>query len=246
MDIVRFQSLPSTNDEAMRLAREGAPAGTCVVAEEQTSGRGRAGHSWVSPPGVALYFTVVLRPCVAPEELSFATLACGVAVAEAIRASTALSAGLKWPNDVLVGLRKCAGILCEAELGGPGGAFVAAGVGINVNTPPDALPPRPIFPASSLAAEAGRPFDREALLATCLDRIAVWSSRLDAPGGAAAVAGRFGALDALRGRRLRAALPDGTAVSGENLGIDASGALLLGTPAGSVPVLAGSVLLEDA
>ena len=69
MTIHRFQTLPSTNDEAMRLAREGAPAGQCVVADEQTAGRGRAGHSWTSPPGVALYFSVILRPRVAPERL---------------------------------------------------------------------------------------------------------------------------------------------------------------------------------
>ena len=244
MTIHRFQTLPSTNDEAMRRAREGAPAGTCVVADEQTAGRGRAGHSWTSPPGVALYFSVVLRPHVAPERLPLATLACGVAVADAIRASTGLDAGLKWPNDVLVGLRKCAGILCEAELGGPGGAFVVAGVGINVNTPAAALPLRPIFPATSLAAEAGRALDREALLAACLERIAAETALLEGPGGAEAVAARFAARDALRGRHLRAELPDGTSVEGENLGVDSAGALLLSGPAGPVHVLAGSVFLS--
>lgn len=242
--ILRFRTLPSTNDEAMRLARAGAPAGTCVVAEEQTAGRGRAGHSWASPPGVALYFSVVLRPRVAPEALPLATLACGVAVAEAIRAATGLEAGLKWPNDVLVGLRKCAGILCEAELGASGGAAVVAGVGINVNTPVAALPPRPIFPATSLAAEAGRPLDREALLSECLGRIAAGTARLEGPGGAEAVAARFNALDALRGRRLRAELPDGSVLEGENLGADPSGALRLRGPSGPVPVLAGSVFLS--
>lgn len=239
----RFAALPSTNDEALRLARAGAPAGECVVADGQTAGRGRGGHAWSSPPGVALYFSVVLRPRVAPDRLPLATLACGVAVAEAIRAATGLPAGLKWPNDVLVGLRKCTGILCEAESGGPGGAFVVAGVGINVNTPAAALPPRPLFPATSLAAEAGRAFDRGALLAECLARIAAEIARLEAPGGAEAVAARFSALDALRGRRLRAELPDGTALDGENLGIDPSGALLLAGPSGPVPVLAGSIRL---
>lgn len=229
----------------MRLAREGALAGECVVAEEQTAGRGRAGHSWASPPGTGLYFSVVLRPRVAPERLPLATLACGVAVADAIRAATGLDAGLKWPNDVLVGLRKCAGILCEAELGGPGGAFVVAGVGVNVNTPADALPTRPLFPATSLAVEAGRSFDRETLLVACLDRIAAETALLENPEGAEVVAARFAARDALRGRRLRAELPDDTFIAGENLGVDASGALLLGTPAGRVPVLAGSVFPAD-
>ena len=186
---------------------------------------------------------MVLRPRVAPDRLPLATLACGVAVADAIRAATGLDAGLKWPNDVLVGLRKCAGILCEAELGGAGGAFVVAGVGINANTPASALPPRPAFPATSLAIEAGRTFDREALLAACLERVAAETALLESPEGAKAVAARFAARDALRGRRLRAELPDGTSVAGENLGVDSSGALILSGPAGPVPVLAGSVFL---
>lgn len=245
MTVHRFQTLPSTNDEAMRLAREGAPAGECVVAEEQTAGRGRAGHAWSSPPGTGLYFSVVLRPRVEPDRLPLATLACGVAVADAIRAATGLDAGLKWPNDVLVGLRKCAGILCEAETGGPGGAFVVAGVGINANTPASALPPRLAFPATSLAVEAGRTFDRDALLAECLARIAAEIARLEAPGGAEDIAARFSALDALRVRRLRAELPDGTSVSGENLGVDSSGALLLSGPSGPIPVLAASIFLSE-
>ena len=228
----------------MRLAREGAPAGECVVAEEQTAGRGRAGHAWASPPGTGLYFSVVLRPRVAPDRLPLATLACGVAVADAICAATGLDAGLKWPNDVLVGLRKCAGILCEAELGGAGGTFAVAGVGINVNTPAGSLPPRPAFPATSLAVEAGRTFDREALLAACRERIAAETALLESPEGAEAVAARFAARDALRGRRLRAELPDGTSVAGENLGVDSSGALLLSGPVGPIPVLAGSVFLS--
>lgn len=242
--IRRYAVLSSTNDEAMRIARGGAPAGECVVAEEQTAGRGRSGHRWTSPPGSGLYFSVVLRPDLDPGRLPLATLACGVAVADAIRAETGLAAGLKWPNDVLVGLRKCAGILCEAELGGPGGTFAVAGVGINVGTPPEALPPRPLFPATSLAAEAGRPFGREALLAACLSRIAAETALLEGPGGAEAVVARFNGRDALRGLRLRAELPDGTAVEGENLGVAPSGALLLGGPAGAVPVLAGSVFLR--
>ena len=239
----RFDVLPSTNDEAARLAREGAPAGEAVVADAQTAGRGRAGHPWASPPGVALHFSVVLRPRVAPEALPLATLACGAAVADAIRAETGLEAGLKWPNDVLVGLRKCAGILCEAELGGPAGAFVVAGVGINVNTPAGDLPPRPMFPATSLATEAGRTLDREAILAACLARIADGIALLERPGGAEAVAARFSARDALRGRRLRVELPDGSTLVGESLGVASDGALRLATASGPVPVLAGSVFL---
>jgi len=241
--IHRFSTLPSTNDEALRLAREGAPAGTAVVADAQTAGRGRAGHGWSSPPGVALYFSVVLRPRLDPERLPLATLACGVAVAEAVRAETGLAVGLKWPNDVLVNGRKCAGILCEAELGGAEGPAVVAGIGINVNTPVDALPPRPIFPATSLAAEAGRTFDRDALLAACLARLAEEVAVLEGPDGAAATASRFNERDALRGARLRAAMPDGSEVVGKNLGVDERGVLFLETAGGPHEIVAGSLSL---
>ncbi|MBR1837246.1 MAG: biotin--[Kiritimatiellae bacterium] len=240
--IVRFGTTGSTNDEALRLAAAGAPAGTTVVAECQTAGRGRGGHGWESPPGVALYFSILERPRVSVERLPLATLACGVGVARAVRAQTGLAAGLKWPNDLLVAGRKCAGILCEA---GDGGAVVC-GIGINVNTPREALPARPIFPASSLAAEAGRQFDREALLMACVEAVDAAVARLEEQDGAAATVAAFAELDALRGRRLAVDLPDGTRAEGENLGPAPSGALTLLGADGPFEVLAGSVSLAGA
>ena len=240
----RFPLLPSTNDEALRLAREGAPALDAVVADAQTAGRGRAGHDWASPPGVALYFSVILRPRLDAAALPLVTLACGLGVAGAVRSATGLDARLKWPNDVLVNGRKCAGILCEGD-SGPDGPVVVAGVGLNVNTPASALPERPIFPATSLLLEAGAPQDREALLAACLDGIARQCARLEEPDGPAAVVARFNERDALRGRRVRVALPDGTVACGAALGCAPSGALLLDAPEGPREILAGSVALDD-
>lgn len=238
MAIHRFDSVSSTNDVALRLARGGAPAGECVVADAQSAGRGRGGHSWSSPPGKGLLFSVVLRPNWPPETLPLATIACGIAVATGIRDETGLETGLKWPNDILVGGCKCAGILCEAETDTSGGAFVVAGVGINVNTPPEALPPRPIFPATSLAAQAGAEFDRERILMACLSRITAEISSDEPPGR---LADRFNGMDALRGRRLAAALPDGTVLTGLNLGIDGTGSLRLETPTGVATVIAASI-----
>jgi len=233
--IHRFAVLPSTNDEALRLAAAGAPAGTAVVADAQTAGRGRAGHAWASPPGVALYLSIVLRPRLPLERLPLATLACGIAVAEAVRAETGLPAGLKWPNDVLVRDRKCAGLLCE---GAP--PAVVAGIGVNVNTPAEALPVRPIFPATSLLLETGAPQDREALLAAILDGVARWIARLEAPDGPDAVVARFNALDALRGRAVAVDLPDGTVARGTAHGCAPSGALLL-SPSPAPPFAPGDV-----
>ena len=240
-DIVRLAETDSTNARVLALARAGAPAWTAVVADSQTAGRGRCGRAWTSPPGVALYFSVLLRPALAPDALPLLTLAAGVAVADAVRAETGLPAGLKWPNDLLVRGRKAAGILCEAETGPDGAAAVAVGIGINVNTPPALLPPRPVFPATSLAAEAGRAFDREALLLSCLAALRRAVARLEAPDGAAATVARFNGLDALRGAALEVSLPDGTVARGVGRGAAPSGALLLDTPAGPREIFAGSV-----
>ena len=243
--LVRLGETDSTNERCLALARTGAPAWTAVVADSQTAGRGRGGRAWASPPGVALYFSVLLRPALAPDALPLATLAAGIAVAEAVRARTGLPAGLKWPNDLLVDGRKAAGILCEAEAAG-GSTAVAVGVGINVNTPPDRLPPRPAFPATSLAAEAGRTFDREALLQDCLAALRRAVARLEGPDGPTATVARFNELDALRGAAIEVALPDGAVARGIGRGAAPSGALLLETATGPQEILAGSVSLAAA
>lgn len=241
----RLGSTTSTNDDAMRLAREGAPDGTCVVAETQTAGRGRAGHSWASPPGVSLYFSIVLRPALEPDSLALATIATGVAVASAIRETTGLDARIKWPNDVLVSGRKCAGLLCEADVAAADGPVIVAGIGINVNGTASSLPHRPIFPATTLASEAGRPFDRDCILSSCRLAVARWTRVLEAPGGRDAVLRSLESLDDIRGRAVCVALPSGQALSGVAAGIDEGGRLLVSTAAGAdpVPVVAGSVSL---
>jgi BirA family biotin operon repressor/biotin-[acetyl-CoA-carboxylase] ligase len=155
--------LRSTMDLAAREAREGAPHGTLVLAEEQTAGRGRRGRSFYSPAGQNLYFTLVLRcPVEVHRRLP---LIVPLAVCTAIQAE-APTARIKWPNDIWIGDRKVAGMLIDAELS-PSGAVALPGIGINVNADPTVIPElRDI--ATSLARELGRPVEREALLArTC-------------------------------------------------------------------------------
>ena len=122
------QSLPSTMDAASALAHDGAPHGVVVVADEQTSGRGRRGTTWASPPGAGLYFSFVARPDQASmQSLPLLTLAAGVAVREGIAVATGLAADLKWPNDLIVGRRKLAGILAEGvAIGTPDQAVISA------------------------------------------------------------------------------------------------------------------------
>ncbi len=242
--LIRLETCASTNTELLRLAESGAEAFTTVVARYQSAGRGRAGHSWTAPAGAALLFSTLLRPRVTVGTLPLASLAVGIALCEAVRKETGLPAGLKWPNDLLVHGRKCAGILCEGvPPRGDEPPAVVAGVGVNLSIPREALPERPIFPATSLSLEGVSVPDADRLLEEILDALRRWIAALECPDGAAAVVACFGELDALRGLRLRAELPGGASVVGTDSGITPEGALRLDTGAGWKDVFAGSLSL---
>jgi BirA family transcriptional regulator, biotin operon repressor / biotin---[acetyl-CoA-carboxylase] ligase len=165
----------STNNAAMALAQDGAPDGTVVVADTQTSGRGRLGRQWYSPPGKNLYCSIILRRAMPSDQvsrwLSWVPLLSAVAVARAIQVISGLRPSLKWPNDILMEQRKVGGLLCESSGTGTPNAFVIVGIGLNVNMWRDAFPADLRDLATSLAAEAGRPFDRAVLLATLLSEL---------------------------------------------------------------------------
>jgi BirA family biotin operon repressor/biotin-[acetyl-CoA-carboxylase] ligase len=177
-----FDACPSTNAEAAAWAREGAPEGALVIAEHQTAGRGRLGRTWDDAPGQNLLFSLVLRPSLPPHRLGLITLAGGVAVAEAVAEWTApVAPRIKWPNDVLLGGRKCCGMLLESSLGADG--FVVLGIGLNVNQ--DVFPPPLEERATSLRLETGRLIPRVALLTAVLARLEHWTARLAAGADAA-------------------------------------------------------------
>lgn len=230
------------------MAEAGAEANTTLVTRYQTAGRGRAGHTWQAPAGSSLLFSTLLCPQISLERVPWVTLCVGLGVCEGIAQETGLRVGLKWPNDVLVRNRKCAGILCEGlpPKGGESCARIVAGVGINLTTPRECLPERPIFPATSLALEGGCVGDARTLLECLLDRIQEWVHCLEQEDGPARIAARFEEMDALRGKRLRVTLPNGTEISGTEEGISEEGFLRLQTPDGPYEVLAGSVSLDDA
>lgn len=168
-----IEKTASTNDVAARLAELGAEEGTTVVAEMQTAGRGRHGRAWFSPPGAGLYVSVIIRPASGAVDnanpAGLLTLAAGVAVAEAVHAVTGLPAEIKWPNDVLVGGRKLAGILAEAVAQAGALQFVVLGFGINLHRAP--YPPELVRRVTSLEAETSRPPDRALVLAEILASI---------------------------------------------------------------------------
>ena len=180
----------STNDVASHLAELGAEEGTTVIAEAQTSGRGRHGRTWFSPAGAGLYVSVILRlandhPLSGNENpVALLTLASGVGIAEGVRAATGLPTEIKWPNDVMVGSRKLAGILAEAAVHRGVLQFIVLGFGVNLQaiTYPADLASR----ATSIEAESGRPADRAMILAEILAAVSERYSDLRA--------GRFDAI----------------------------------------------------
>jgi BirA family biotin operon repressor/biotin-[acetyl-CoA-carboxylase] ligase len=221
-----FTSVGSTNDVALALCGTGHHEGAVVVSDAQTSGRGRRGRAWFSPPASGLYVSVVLAPArstVAPDRaMALLTLAAGVALAEAVERATGLAPDIKWPNDLLIGPRKLAGILAE----GAGGDSIVLGYGINVG--PMAYPPELAARATSLETELGRPIDRAHLFSETLARLAVRYDDL--------LAGRFDAI--LEAWRRRAPSSSGARVAGDTpagrpsgmtAGIDERGALLVRT-----------------
>jgi BirA family transcriptional regulator, biotin operon repressor / biotin---[acetyl-CoA-carboxylase] ligase len=216
-----FPSLDTTMREAARLGASGAPAGTIVTADEQTAGRGRHGHAWHSEPESGLYMTVILRPA---ETVPILTLAAGLGVREAIETPC----DLRWPNDVLIGGLKCAGILLTLEAGA-----VLAGIGVNVNQ--TSFPDELAGLATSLRIATGRPHSREKILV----RIANALDSHAALGKEEILRAFAQASSYVSGRRVAV---ESTGSSGTTAGLDENGFLLLRTDGGRVErVIAGGV-----
>jgi BirA family biotin operon repressor/biotin-[acetyl-CoA-carboxylase] ligase len=247
----------STNSDLLAEARAGAAEGLVLVAETQTAGRGRLGRPWVTPPRAALTFSVLLRPAgVPPPLLGWVPLLAGTATAAAVRTVTGVPARLKWPNDVLAGTSKLAGILAESWAGA-----VVVGVGINVSQHRAELP---VPGATSLLVEtmAGRPAaaprgsvpvppragapDHGALLAAVLDGLArrytAWRDQ-DSPGdaGASGLRAEYLHLCATLGRCVTVTLPGGDTIAGTASGVDPAGRLEVLTAHGTIAVSAGDV-----
>ncbi|WP_189081646.1 biotin--[acetyl-CoA-carboxylase] ligase [Mangrovihabitans endophyticus] len=253
----------STNADATGAARDGEPEGLVVVAEWQDSGRGRLGRRWVSPPGAGLTLSVLLRPgdqapqrswpAVPRTRWGWLPLLTGVAVGEAVDRVAGLHATLKWPNDVLVrqpqpggamgrgAEGKCAGVLAEVAADA-----VVVGVGLNVTTRADELPPTDGLPATSLRLAGSSSADRDPLLRALLRGLAGWYGRWRAASGDAE---ECGLLAAYRGacatidRMVSVQVPGGGAVTGRARTVDADGQLVIRREDGTeARVSAGDVL----
>jgi BirA family biotin operon repressor/biotin-[acetyl-CoA-carboxylase] ligase len=228
-----FESINSTMLRAAQLARQSCPHGTIVGADEQAAGIGRQGHSWHSEKGAGLYVSIVLRLPVEARALPVVMLALGLAVQEAIAQTTSLAPDLRWPNDVLIGSRKCAGILAQLE-----GDAIIAGIGINVSQA--GFPADLATPATSLLLEGARVSreDMLAALAAAVDRLC----GVLVEDGPNAILRMFEASSSYaRGRRVRVE-QEGGEILGVTHGLDESGFLIVEQDSGKLmKILTGGV-----
>ncbi len=234
-------SVPSTNDLALRLTQIPVPEGTVVVADEQTAGRGRQGRTWVSPRG-GVWLSVILNPDLPLERAPIIGFAAAIAAALAIRKTTGLLARLKWPNDVQVNGKKVVGVLTEAA---PAPGWVVVGIGINANVARDALPEVPGYPAASLQVLLGRPIDREALTRTLLRELDRWYAMLTSA-GVEGVLRRWREMADTMGRAVRVEMATAT-ICGIAQDVDEAGALWVRLADGTTHrIVAGDVQVRDA
>lgn len=235
-----FDKLTSTNERAHELAMAGAPEGTVVIAESQTSGKGRRGRVWFSSAGGNIYTSIILRPAISPEDAPKLTLVSAVALAEAIIESLKEfgihSPGIKWPNDILINKKKCAGILTEMKMGSEGLNFVIIGIGINVNMDLYDIPMELKTIATSLSIEVKDTLSRELILQSLYSKIENWYKRYLSE-GFLPVKERWEVLSAIKGVPVRAASSvDGqhSYEEGEALGLDDEGELLIKNDDGTI------------
>ena len=172
--ILCVEQCSSTNDLAWKESEEGAPHGTVIFAEGQTSGRGRRGRSWASLPGSSLLCSFLLRPGIPPERLSLVTALGALAVTD-VAHRFGVAARVRFPNDVYVGRNKLAGILAESRFSSSQPGAIVVGVGLNVTSSPSDLP------ATSLSQECGKSMEREEVARYLIESIDQWVSRLDGP-----------------------------------------------------------------
>ncbi|MGH9599316.1 MAG: biotin--[acetyl-CoA-carboxylase] ligase [Terracidiphilus sp.] len=234
-----FPATGSTNADALDAARAGAPHGSVYFADEQTAGRGRGNHSWLSAAGEGLYASVLLRPRLPAALLPLLPLAAGLAAAEAARGVSDLRVDLRWPNDLLIGgLRKTGGILVEAHTEASSVSYAVVGIGINVHQ--RAFPPDLNTPATSLDMEAGRRISRQPLLAALLKSLERETVALLDPAAGARITSRIEQASTwVRGRTVEVHGPQ--ACTGVTEGLDENGFLLVRTASGVVTVRTGGI-----
>jgi len=239
-DVRRFDELDSTNTWLLRAAGGGLPEGAVVVADRQSAGRGRLGRHWESPAGSGLLTSILFRPRIEPADLFSVSALVALAARDACRSVAGVTPSAKWPNDLLVGEAKLAGVLAETTAVGTAQAAVVVGIGINVSWPM----PGPVadeLRATCLDAASRRATDREALLESFLDALETRRPTIDNPGGRAALIDELARCTVTLGRRVQVELA-AESFTGTAVGLDERGRLLVDTGPGPRAVSAGDVV----
>jgi BirA family biotin operon repressor/biotin-[acetyl-CoA-carboxylase] ligase len=240
MDIVHYRETDSTNTRARDLAERDYPEGTLVIAENQTAGRGRMGRSWHSPAGMGICMSIILRPRLSPGDAPLITLMTAVAVAETLISLLHLNVRIKWPNDILVGDKKMAGILTEMSVANDAVRYVIMGLGMNVNTPFEILPDDISATATSVFIETGKRFERAEIVRTFLKLFEYYYQLLQGS-GSEQILSRWKEHSGIIGQRIKVDAISSTFV-GRVIDIDRSGALLLEDESGNVQsIISGDV-----
>ena len=235
--VVSLDTVASTMDEAFRLGMEGVPEGTIICAEAQSKGRGRLGRGWVSPKGKGIYFSLILRPKFTLAQMAQLTLMSAVALSQALEKNAHVKTQIKWPNDLLVGNRKLAGILTELRAEMDQVKFVVIGMGLNVNASSQQLVPE----ATSLRIETDETHNRVIVMRDILESLESWYTILQTE-GFAPVLNEWKKRSATLKKRVSVRDPNG-AVEGLAIDLDHDGGLLIRQDSGVIiKKMAGDVV----
>lgn len=233
-----FPEIASTNTLAMHAAVAGSAEGSAFLADQQTAGRGRNGHSWHSEAGVAVLLSIVLRPRIAVAQSLWLSLMAGVAAHDAIAKTCGVSCDLRWPNDLLIGKKKACGILTEISADQELLRFAVVGIGLNVNQ--SSFPADISLLATSIAIETGRAWPRTDLLLALLESLQAEYFRTLAKNGTQLLLGRIESISSyVRGKSVH--VDESGGYEGVTDGLDERGFLLVRTQSGVRKVLSGGV-----
>jgi BirA family biotin operon repressor/biotin-[acetyl-CoA-carboxylase] ligase len=242
-DIRVFEQTTSTNDVVEKLARDGVKEGVVVFAESQTKGRGRLGRAWTSPARKGLWFSILLRPNLRPQETTQLTVAAATAVWRAIHSETGLSPEIKWPNDILIGGKKVVGILTELSAEVDRVKHITLGLGVDVNLAASEFPPELRKIATSLRVECGKTIVRAELATAILRELDCDYARV-CKGEFPALADEWEELCSTIGKQVVVGLGE-RKLRGRAEALDDDGALLLRTEHGRLErVIGGDVTLD--
>jgi len=232
-----FDTISSTNDVALQLAMKGSPEGSVVIAESQTKGKGRLGRSWFSPKYKGIYFSLILRPKILPNQAPLLTLMNAVSICEAVKEKTDLDCQIKWPNDILIHHKKVGGILTELNAETDLSRFLVVGIGLNVNNDKKTI----ISGATSLKEQKKQDVIRLELLQEVLRRIETNYLVFQKDDGRSVI-DKWREWNISIGKRVRVACQD-EHIEGEAIDIDSDGGLLIRNDSGLIQkVMAGDVV----